>query len=87
MITISNIGSAKGLWFTPIINYPEVGIFGIGRIDKKPVVLNDGSIGVGNMMALSLSFDHRIIDSMTAQLVINELKRLLNNPDLLLMEV
>lgn len=86
-ITISNIGSAKGLWFTPIINYPEVGIFGIGRIDKKPVVLNDGSIGVGNMMALSLSFDHRIIDGMTAQLAMNELKRLLNNPDLLLMEV
>lgn len=85
-VSVSNIGSARGLWFTPIINYPEVGIFGIGRIDTKPVVLKDGSIGVGNMMALSLSFDHRIIDGMTAQLAVNELKRLLNNPELLLME-
>ncbi|HLV50297.1 MAG TPA: 2-oxo acid dehydrogenase subunit E2, partial [Erysipelothrix sp.] len=86
-ITISNIGSARGLWFTPIINHPEVGIFGMGRIDKKPIVLQDGSIGVGSMMALSLSFDHRIIDGMTAQLAMNELKRLLSDPELLLMEV
>ena len=51
-ITISNIGSARGLWFTPILNYPEVAIFGMGRIEKKPVVKEDGSIGIGNMMAL-----------------------------------
>ncbi|CAM2732038.1 dihydrolipoyllysine-residue acetyltransferase [Erysipelothrix tonsillarum] len=85
-ITISNIGSARGLWFTPIINYPEVAILGVGRIDKKPVVLSDGTIGVGNMLALSLSFDHRIIDGALAQNAMNELKRLLNNPELLLME-
>ncbi|WP_331836261.1 2-oxo acid dehydrogenase subunit E2 [Erysipelothrix piscisicarius] len=85
-ITISNIGSARGLWFTPIINYPEVAILGVGRIDKKPVVLADGTIGVGNMLALSLSFDHRIIDGALAQNAMNELKRLLNNPELLLME-
>jgi len=59
----------------------------MGRIDKKPIVLQDGSIGVGSMMALSLSFDHRIIDGMTAQLAMNELKRLLSDPELLLMEV
>lgn len=85
-ITISNIGSARGLWFTPIINFPEVAILGVGRIDKKPIVLADGTVGVGNMLALSLSFDHRIIDGMTAQLAMNEIKRLLANPDLLLME-
>ena len=85
-ITISNIGSARGLWFTPIINFPEVAILGVGRIDKKPIVLEDGTVGVGNMLALSLSFDHRIIDGMTAQLAMNEIKRLLANPDLLLME-
>lgn len=84
--TISNIGSAKGLWFTPILNYPEVGIFGIGRIDKKPVVLENGALGVANMMALSFSFDHRIVDGMTAQLAVNELKRLLHDPEVLLME-
>ena len=85
-ITISNIGSARGLWFTPIINHPEVAILGVGRIDKKPVVLADGTIGVGQMMALSLSFDHRVIDGALAQAAMNELKRLLANPDLLLME-
>lgn len=86
-ITISNIGSARGQWFTPIINYPEVAIFGMGRIDKKPIVLEDGTLGIGNMMYLSLSFDHRIIDGMTAQLAMNELKRLLSEPEILLMEV
>ena len=86
-ITITNIGSAAGLWFTPIINYPEVAILGLGRIDKKPIVLDDDSIGVGHMMALSLSFDHRIVDGMTAQLAMNELKRLLSDPELLLMEM
>ena len=86
-ITISNIGSARGQWFTPIINYPEVAIFGMGRIDKKPIVLEDGTLGIGNMMYLSLSFDHRIIDGMTAQLAMNELKRLLSDPEILLMEV
>lgn len=85
-ITISNIGSARGLWFTPIINYPEVAILGVGRIDKKPIVLADGTIGVGQMMALSLSFDHRVIDGALAQAAMNELKRLLANPELLLME-
>lgn len=86
-ITISNIGSARGLWFTPVINYPEVAIFGIGRIDKKPVVLEDDTIGVGNVMALSLSFDHRIVDGATAQLAMNEFKRVISDPDILLMEV
>ena len=86
-VTISNIGSARGQWFTPILNFPEVAIFGIGRIDKKAIVLEDGTIGVGNMMNLSLSFDHRIIDGMTAQLAMNELKRLLKDPEVLLMEV
>ena len=85
-ITISNIGSARGLWFTPIINHPEVAILGVGRIDSKPIVLEDGTIGVGKMMALSLSFDHRIIDGALAQNAMNELKRLLANPELLLME-
>ncbi len=86
-ITISNIGSARGQWFTPIINYPEVAIFGIGRIDKKPIVEEDGTLGIGNMMYLSLSFDHRIIDGMMAQQAMNELKRLLSEPEILLMEV
>lgn len=85
-ISITNIGSVQGSWFTPIINYPEVAIMGIGSIEKKPVVNEEGEIVVGNMMALSLSFDHRIIDGATAQRALNELKRLLHDPALMLME-
>jgi pyruvate dehydrogenase E2 component (dihydrolipoamide acetyltransferase) len=84
--TITSIGSLGGMWFTPIINYPEVAIFGMGRIQKKPMVLEDDSIGVGSMMHLSMSFDHRIIDGAVAQKAMNELKRHLSDPDLLLME-
>ena len=83
--TISNIGSAGGQWFTPVINHPEVAILGIGRIAEKPVVLN-GEIVVAPVLALSLSFDHRIIDGATAQNALNQIKRLLNDPQLLLME-
>ncbi len=85
-VTISNIGSAGGMWFTPIINFPEVAILGVGRIDKKAIVDENGELAVGQMLSLSLSFDHRIIDGMTAQLAMNELKRLLGDPEALLME-
>ena len=84
-ISISNIGSAWGQWFTPIINFPEVAIFGMGRIEKKPIVLADDTFGIGNMMYLSLSFDHRIIDGALAQKAMNEIKSLLSDPELLLM--
>lgn len=85
-ITISNIGSVGGTWFTPIINYPEVAILGVGTIATEPVVTKDGEIAVGRMMKLSLSFDHRIVDGATAQKAMNELKRLLADPELMLME-
>lgn len=83
--TISNIGSAGGQWFTPVINHPEVAILGIGRIAEKPVVKN-GEIVVAPVLAVSLSFDHRMIDGATAQNALNQIKRLLNDPQLLLME-
>jgi pyruvate dehydrogenase E2 component (dihydrolipoamide acetyltransferase) len=83
--TISNIGSAGGQWFTPVINHPEVAILGIGRIAEKPVV-RDGEIVVAPVLALSLSFDHRMIDGATAQNALNHIKRLLNDPQLILME-
>jgi pyruvate dehydrogenase E2 component (dihydrolipoamide acetyltransferase) len=83
--TISNIGSAGGQWFTPVINHPEVAILGIGRIAEKPVV-RDGEIVAAPVLALSLSFDHRMIDGATAQNALNHIKRLLNDPELLLME-
>ncbi|WP_337225609.1 dihydrolipoamide acetyltransferase family protein [Staphylococcus warneri] len=83
--TISNIGSAGGQWFTPVINHPEVAILGIGRIAQKPIVKN-GEIVAAPVLALSLSFDHRQIDGATGQNAMNHIKRLLNNPELLLME-
>lgn len=83
--SITNIGSAGGQWFTPIINHPEVAILGIGRISEKPIVKN-GEIIVAPMLALSLVFDHRVIDGVTGQEALNYLKRLLGNPSLLLME-
>lgn len=83
--TISNIGSAGGQWFTPVINHPEVAILGIGRIAEKPIV-KDGEIVAAPVLALSLSFDHRMIDGATAQNALNHIKRLLNDPELMLME-
>ncbi|MCQ4085588.1 2-oxo acid dehydrogenase subunit E2 [Saccharibacillus sp. JS10] len=85
-ISITNIGSAGGMFFTPIINYPEVAILGTGRISEKAIVRN-GEIVAAPMMALSLSFDHRLIDGATAQNCMNYLKSLLANPELMVMEV
>jgi len=85
-ISITNIGSAGGMFFTPIINFPEVAILGTGRISEKPVV-RDGQVVAAPVMALSLSFDHRIIDGATAQYFLNHIKTLLSDPDLFLMEV
>ncbi len=84
--SITNIGSAGGQFFTPVINWPEVAILGTGRIAQKPVV-RDGALAIGDVMALSLSFDHRLIDGATAQHAVNLIKQLLSDPELLVMEV
>ncbi|CCF13499.1 dihydrolipoyllysine-residue acetyltransferase component of pyruvate dehydrogenase complex [Brevibacillus laterosporus GI-9] len=83
--SITNIGSAGGMFFTPVINHPEVAILGVGRIEEKPVVKN-GEIVVAPVLALSLSFDHRLIDGDPAQRFMNYIKKLLENPTLLVME-
>lgn len=85
-ITISNIGSAGGMFFTPVINFPEVAILGTGRISEKAVVRN-GELVAAPVMALSLSFDHRLIDGATAQNFMNHIKKLLAQPELFIMEV
>ncbi|PKM64361.1 MAG: branched-chain alpha-keto acid dehydrogenase subunit E2 [Firmicutes bacterium HGW-Firmicutes-20] len=84
--TITSIGPIGGKWFTPIINFPEVAIFGMGRIEKKPIVLEDDMLAVGSILHLSMSFDHRIVDGAVAQNAMNELKRFMEDPELLLME-
>lgn len=87
-IAITNIGSIGGGYFTPIINYPEVAILGIGRIIDQPIIdpKDHESVTVGKVLKLSLSVDHRAIDGATAQKALNRLKELLGNPELLLME-
>ncbi len=83
--TISNIGSAGGQWFTPVLNYPEAAILGIGRIADKPIARN-GEVVIAPVLALSLSFDHRIIDGVVGQEALNQIKRLLHDPQLIMME-
>ncbi|MGP6146985.1 dihydrolipoyllysine-residue acetyltransferase [Jeotgalibaca sp. A122] len=85
-ITISNVGSVGGGWFTPVINHPEVAILGIGTIAQQPIVNAEGELAVGRVLKLSLSYDHRAIDGATAQKALNNIKRLLADPELLLME-
>jgi pyruvate dehydrogenase E2 component (dihydrolipoamide acetyltransferase) len=83
--TISSIGSLGGTVFTPIINYPEVAILGIGKIDERAVV-REGAIVVRRMVTVSLSFDHRVVDGADAARFVNTLKELLEDPALMLVE-
>lgn len=83
--TISNQGSIGGLFFTPIINYPEVAILGVGRTEERPVV-RDGRIVIRKMAHLALSFDHRLIDGALAARFVNRLGELLSDPTLLMLE-
>lgn len=80
--TISNIGSIGGTFFTPIINYPEAAILGIGKIVDKPVV-KDGKIVVRKIMPLSFTYDHRLIDGAQAAAFLNTVISYLEKPDLL----
>lgn len=84
-MSITNIGSIGGGFFTPLINWPEVAILGMGKITPEPVVEN-GVVKVAKVLKLSLAVDHRLIDGGTAQRAMNRLKELLGDPELLLME-
>lgn len=78
--TISNLGGYGSVdLFTPIINPPEAGILGVGRI-KESVVPMDGEIAIRPMMGLSFTYDHRIIDGAVAAEFIRTLMQLLDNP-------
>ena len=72
-MTITSLGGIGGSFFTPIINFPEVAILGIGRSEKKQVFLN-GKFVTRTILPLSLSYDHRIIDGAEAARFNNELK-------------
>jgi pyruvate dehydrogenase E2 component (dihydrolipoamide acetyltransferase) len=84
--TITSLGAVGGLFATPILNFPEVAILGVHQIKQKPVVL-DGHIVIGDVMLLSLSFDHRIIDGHIGAAFAYEVIRYLENPDKLMLEM
>ncbi len=72
-MTITSLGGIGGSFFTPIINYPEVAILGVGRSEKKQIYIN-GKFQTRTMLPISLSYDHRIIDGAEAARFNNELK-------------
>ena len=72
-MTITSLGGIGGSFFTPIINYPEVAILGVGKAQKKQIFIN-GKFETRTMLPLSLSYDHRIIDGAEAARFNNDLK-------------
>jgi pyruvate dehydrogenase E2 component (dihydrolipoamide acetyltransferase) len=87
--TISSLGKLGGLHATPIINHPEVAIVGVHQMQKRAVVLEDegDKIVARRRMNLSLSFDHRLIDGHEGAAFAQEVKRYLEDPELMLLEM
>jgi pyruvate dehydrogenase E2 component (dihydrolipoamide acetyltransferase) len=81
--TITNWGTLGGTYGTPIINYPEAAILGVGRIREMPWV-KDQKIEIRKILPLSLTWDHRILDGMQAARFMNELVRYLENPEIIM---
>ena len=84
--TITSLGQTGGLFATPIINHPEVAILGVHKMRKRPVVKDD-QIVIREMMYLSLSFDHRVIDGSVGAEFTYEVIRQLEHPETLLLEM
>jgi pyruvate dehydrogenase E2 component (dihydrolipoamide acetyltransferase) len=83
--TITNYGSIGGIFASPVINYPQSGILGVGRILKKPVVKND-QIVIGNILPVSLAVDHRIVDGGEVTRFLKKIIGYLEDPVSLMME-
>ena len=81
--TISNVSMLGMDGFTPVLNPPETGILGVGRVIEKPAVFN-GEIAIRHMMTLSLTFDHRVVDGAPAMTFLRDLARYLAQPMLIL---
>jgi len=78
--TLTNLGMMRTEIFTPVINPPEVAILGIGRIIKKPAIVNEDKISIRELAYLSLSYDHRIIDGADAAKFLEKLAKLIEEP-------
>lgn len=83
--TVTSIGGIGGLISTPIINTPEVGIMGIGKVVKRPVFDDNGTIKAAEIVYLSFSFDHRVVDGAVGATFGNSVIRHLQNPASLLL--
>jgi pyruvate dehydrogenase E2 component (dihydrolipoamide acetyltransferase) len=83
--SITSFGSFGGIYATPVLNYPQAGILGIGRILKTPVVKDD-EIVIGNIMPLSLTVDHRVVDGGETTRFIYKVMEYLTDPISFLME-
>lgn len=83
--TITSLGPLGGIMATPVINYPEVAIVGIHKIEPRPVV-RDGQIVIRDMMYLSLSFDHRVVDGAVGAEFCAYVRQFLENPTLLFLQ-
>ncbi|MHB8869747.1 MAG: dihydrolipoamide acetyltransferase family protein [Thermoleophilia bacterium] len=83
--TITNYGAIGGTYATPVTNYPEIAILGMGRVRDLPVV-RKGEIVVRQMLPLSLTYDHQVIDGAEATRFLNLVISYLEDPDLLLLE-
>ncbi len=83
--SITSFGSIGGIFATPVLNYPQAGILGVGRILKTPIVKED-EIVIGNVMPLSLTVDHRVVDGGETTRFIKRVMEALDDPVAMLME-
>jgi 2-oxoisovalerate dehydrogenase E2 component (dihydrolipoyl transacylase) len=83
--TITSIGGLGGLISTPIINYPEVGILGLGKVVKRPVYDEHGNLRPADVIYLSFSFDHRVVDGAVGVAFGNALMKILQTPAVMLL--
>jgi 2-oxoisovalerate dehydrogenase E2 component (dihydrolipoyl transacylase) len=83
--TVTSVGGIGGLISTPIIHHPNVGIVGVGKVVRRPVYDAAGRIRPADLMYLSFSFDHRVVDGAVGAVFGNAMIRLLQNPALLML--
>jgi 2-oxoisovalerate dehydrogenase E2 component (dihydrolipoyl transacylase) len=83
--TVTSVGNIGGLFSTPVINHPEVAILGIGKVVKRPVFDDAGRVRPADLVYLSLSFDHRVVDGAVGAAFANAIIKQLQNPAALLL--
>ena len=85
--TITSLGALGGVLATPILNYPEVAILGVHKIQRRPVYRPDGTIGPADLMNLSISLDHRVVDGAEGAQFLATVKAYLEDPHQLFAEL